>query len=121
LVEAAATFQNADAETGDTTLGEILGEAREQRIAILRAILATLLEFDDVGADEPVAEDKALVDRRWRATDRRGVGLGDGREELAVVPGEEKNGLAAERQSQGGRRLKLAVRAVPPLLSQSSC
>jgi hypothetical protein len=35
-----------------------------------------LLELDDVGADEPVAADEALVDRRRRATDGRRVGLG---------------------------------------------
>jgi len=34
------------------------------------------------------------------------------------VQGGEKNGAAVERQSQRGRGLKLAVRAVPPLLSR---
>lgn len=46
-------------------------------LAILRTILAALLEFDDVGADEPVAEDETLIDRRRRAPDRGGVRLGD--------------------------------------------
>ena len=63
---------------------------------------APLLELDDVGADEPVAEDEALVDRRRRAPDRRRMGVGDSRPDLAVVRSGKKNDLAVERHTGGG-------------------
>ncbi len=49
-------------------------ESLDKVFAILRAVGAALFEFDDVGADEPVAEDEALVDGRRGATDRLRVG-----------------------------------------------
>jgi len=56
LIKPAATFQNADAKTRYAVSGEILGKSWKQAIAILGAIFAALLELDDLGADEPVAE-----------------------------------------------------------------
>lgn len=81
-------------------LRQISTKPFDQAVAILRAVFAALLEFDDVGADEPVAEDEALVDRRRCATHRRRVRLRNGRQELAVVHGGKKNAAAVKRQSQ---------------------
>ena len=87
MVKLAKGSEHAEAHATDTLPAEIPGQSLQQLLTILRPVFAALLEFDDVGADEPVAENKALVDRRRRAPDRRGVGLRDGREELAVVHG----------------------------------
>ena len=84
LIELAKCSEHAEAHAADAAPREILRESLQQSVAIFCTILAALLEFDDVGADEPVAEDEALVDRRRRAPDRRRVGLGDGRQELAL-------------------------------------
>jgi hypothetical protein len=78
LVKLAKRSEHAEAHAVDSAPSEILGQSLQQLVAIFRAILAALLELDDVGADEPVAENEALVDRRCRAPDRRRVGLGDG-------------------------------------------
>lgn len=56
-----------------------------------------MFELHDVGADEPVAEDKALVDRGGSAADGLRVGRRDGREELAVVHGGAAGGKRGER------------------------
>jgi hypothetical protein len=96
LVEQPAVLECAQPQTGELSFGQVFGESRHQALTILRAVLASLLEFDDVGADEPVAEDEALVDRRRRAPDRRRVGLRDGRQELAVVHGNDAKTLGAE-------------------------
>ncbi len=57
-------WEHTKAHAADAASSEILRESLQQLVAILRAVFAALLEFDDVGADEPVAQDEALVDRR---------------------------------------------------------
>ncbi len=83
-----------------------------------------MLELHDVGADEPVAEDKALVDRGGSAADGLRLGRRDGREELAVVPGGAAGGKPGGRgaskterggDGSGGRGLE-EVRPADPAL-----
>lgn len=91
LVKLPEGSEHAETHATDASLGQILGQSLQQLVAILRPVGSALLEFDDVGADKPVAEDEALVDRRRCTPDRRGVSLGDGRQELAVVHGGESS------------------------------
>lgn len=91
-VELSHALQHLETASTHAPLGEVRRQALEQSRAILCAVCAALLEFDDVGADEPVAEDETLVNRCRRTIDRRGVGLGDGRQEPAVDVGEKTVG-----------------------------
>lgn len=71
----------------DVPLFQVAGYSFKQACAILRAVFARLLELDEVGADEPVAEDEVAVDGAGGAGERLAVRPGDGGDEGVVVHG----------------------------------
>lgn len=80
-IEQPHSFEHLCAGSRNVLPAQVGGNAFEQPGPIFRAVLAILLKLNEVGADEPVAEDEVAVDRPRRA----GLGLlvsgGDGGKE----------------------------------------
>lgn len=57
----------------------------QQLCPVFGAVFAVLLKLDDVGSDEPIADDQRLIHRRCCTALELSSGGGDGFEEAGVV------------------------------------
>jgi len=81
----AHAFKHVGADAFDAASAEVGGQAAQQPLAVLRPVFAVLLELDDIGADDPVAQNKGLVDRGRSAPDAFGVQSGDGLNQGVII------------------------------------